>query len=134
DGHDLSARSNRQMGSAMSVGVPTTPPPGTGPDASIARLHGEACWWCGAVNPSLRPIGEVTTAVEGGRRVWTVVGCKAHQDRELTGADPASQAMRSPQLPSNNRQPAHVDHTSGVAVSSVPPPCHASCSSCGGDR
>ncbi|MEV6013890.1 hypothetical protein AB0M29_45120, partial [Streptomyces sp. NPDC051976] len=79
-------------------------------------------------------IGEVTTAVEGGRRVWTVVGCKAHQDRELTGAAPASQAMRSAQIPSNNRQPVHVDHTSGAAVPPVPPPCPASWSSCGGER
>jgi hypothetical protein len=45
---------------------------------SPARLHGEACWHCGAVNAALNPIGEVTTSVDGGQRIWVVVGCTEH--------------------------------------------------------
>lgn len=59
----------------------TGAPPGVlvvGASISIARLHGEACWTCGAVNTRLRAIGEVATVVPGGFRIWPVVGCPEH--------------------------------------------------------
>lgn len=40
---------------------------------SIARLHGRACWYCGAVARGLRPIGRVQRKI--GTRVRTVVSC-----------------------------------------------------------
>jgi hypothetical protein len=40
---------------------------------SIARLHGRACWHCGAVARTMRPAGRVQRT-EGGR-VWTVYSC-----------------------------------------------------------
>lgn len=49
-----------------------TPAP---PDISIARLHGEACYTCGAVNTGLQPAGQVSTVVDGGLRVWPIVTC-----------------------------------------------------------
>lgn len=61
----------------------TPSPPGAVPvsaDVSIARLHGEACWHCGAVHTRLQPVGEVATTVPGGLRIWTVVGCPAHRE------------------------------------------------------
>jgi len=44
---------------------------------SIARLHGEACFDCGAVTKTLRAAGHVV--VRGGARVWQIVtcGCRA---------------------------------------------------------
>jgi hypothetical protein len=51
------------------------PAPPTGAHLSIARLHGEACIACGAVNVPLAPDGTVTT--EG--RTWAVVACAAHR-------------------------------------------------------
>ena len=53
--------------------------PLVGADVSIARLHGEACIDCGAVNTKLYPAGEVSTVVEGGRQVWQVVACVDHR-------------------------------------------------------
>lgn len=40
---------------------------------SIARLHGRACWDCGAVAKDLKPAGSVQVA--GSDRVWGVVSC-----------------------------------------------------------
>lgn len=40
---------------------------------SIARLHGRACWHCGAVGKALLPAARVQRS-EGGR-VWTVRTC-----------------------------------------------------------
>jgi hypothetical protein len=40
---------------------------------SIVRLHGEACFHCGAVHKALRAAGHVV--VRGGTRVWRVVTC-----------------------------------------------------------
>lgn len=52
---------------------PDVPPaPGT---VSIARLHGEACYICGAVNADLQPAGAVSTVVDGGIRIWQIVAC-----------------------------------------------------------
>lgn len=47
-------------------------------EVSIARLHGIACWHCGAVNASLAPLGTVTTRGADGVRTWPVVGCTSH--------------------------------------------------------
>lgn len=49
--------------------------PVNGP-VSIARLHGRACWYCGAVARGLTRIGRVQRAA--GARVWTVVSCGCH--------------------------------------------------------
>ncbi|MFJ8538204.1 hypothetical protein [Streptomyces sp. NPDC093591] len=40
---------------------------------SIARLHGRACWGCGAVAKDLTPAGTVTVGDDG--REWTIVSC-----------------------------------------------------------
>lgn len=46
---------------------------------SIARLHGEACRYCGSTKPPLRPAGHVyTTDREGGRLGWALVACASH--------------------------------------------------------
>lgn len=42
---------------------------------SIARLHGEACWDCGAVTVALHPAGVVTT--EAGKE-WEIRKCVSH--------------------------------------------------------
>ena len=65
------------------MGVLVSHPPSAPPDVSIVRLHGESCWHCGAVNAALAPIGEVSTTVDGGRRVWTVVACADHRARRV---------------------------------------------------
>jgi len=44
--------------------------------ASIARLHGEACWDCGAVATTLHPAGEVR--LESGK-VWKIRKCITHR-------------------------------------------------------
>jgi hypothetical protein len=44
---------------------------------SIARLHGEACWDCGAVATTLYPAGAVTT--EAGKE-WEIRKCINHRD------------------------------------------------------
>ncbi|MEU5322263.1 hypothetical protein AB0G67_36765 [Streptomyces sp. NPDC021056] len=43
---------------------------------SIARLHGEACFDCGAVAKALRAAGHIT--LRGSTRVWPVVTCGCH--------------------------------------------------------
>ncbi|MFH8569577.1 DUF6415 family natural product biosynthesis protein [Streptomyces sp. NPDC017993] len=60
----------------------TTAPPPADPDLSIVRLHGEACYWCGAAHGALAPAGSVTTPVEGGVCVWFIVACPQHRDPE----------------------------------------------------
>lgn len=40
---------------------------------SFARLHGEACFDCGAVGKTLRAAGHVM--VRGSTRVWQIVTC-----------------------------------------------------------
>lgn len=61
----------------MGAAVPQLP--AAPPDVSIARLHGEACWHCGAVNTTLATDGAVTTTVDGGLRVWQIVTCPQHR-------------------------------------------------------
>lgn len=48
----------------------------------FARLHGLACWHCGAVTKALTPAGEVTLDDDDGK-VWAVVACEAHEGRPL---------------------------------------------------
>jgi hypothetical protein len=43
---------------------------------SIARLHGRACWYCGAVARGLTAVGSVQR--KAGSRVWTIVSCGCH--------------------------------------------------------
>lgn len=73
------------MGATMRTAL--APPPGVlsvvADEVSIARLHGEACWFCGAVHCPLRAVGSVATAVEGGFRVWTVFACPDDGHREV---------------------------------------------------
>lgn len=40
---------------------------------SIARLHGEACWHCGAVIRKFIPAGDVV--LPGQTRRWPIVSC-----------------------------------------------------------
>jgi hypothetical protein len=46
---------------------------------SIVRLHGEACFDCGAVNRALRAAGHVV--VRGSHRVWEVFTCGCRSQR-----------------------------------------------------
>lgn len=46
---------------------------------SIARLHGEACFDCGAVNRTLRATGHVV--VRGSTRVWKIRTCGCRSQR-----------------------------------------------------
>jgi hypothetical protein len=68
------------MGKAMSEAAPAAGAP-VGEQISIARLHGEACYDCGAVHGLLVPAGTVTTPVEGGEREWPIVACPEHVAR-----------------------------------------------------
>lgn len=43
---------------------------------SIARLHGRACWYCGAVSRHLAPAGR---AQRGTGRIWNIVSCGCHK-------------------------------------------------------
>ncbi|MFD7102870.1 hypothetical protein [Streptomyces celluloflavus] len=62
--------------------VVTTPAaPSAPPEFSAARLHGEACFWCGSALKALHPAGSVTTSVAGGVREWSVVACEEHRGR-----------------------------------------------------
>ncbi|MBD0837153.1 hypothetical protein [Streptomyces sp. TRM68416] len=56
----------------MSDALPL-PPTVVDRHVSIARLHGEACFDCGAVNKTLRAAGHVM--VRGSTRVWRIVTC-----------------------------------------------------------
>lgn len=44
---------------------------------SIARLHGRACWYCGAVAQRMTVVGRVQRAPS--KKVWIVVSCGCHQ-------------------------------------------------------
>lgn len=50
---------------------------------SIARLHGRACWYCGAVSRALCPAGRARR--EAGR-LWNIVSCGCHKAPMLTAA------------------------------------------------
>ncbi|MDT0377561.1 hypothetical protein RM572_02070 [Streptomyces sp. DSM 42041] len=59
----------------------TAPPPAElcNEHVSIVRLHGEACFYCGAALGRLRPAGSNTTPVPGGTREWLLVACDEHR-------------------------------------------------------
>lgn len=45
-------------------------------DVSPARLHGEACFYCGSTEPPLSPDGTVGTRIgDGVLKEWPVVAC-----------------------------------------------------------
>lgn len=71
--HHLPIHLNGQTGQGMSSDAPATPGA-----VSIVRLHGEACYTCGAVHAKLGPAGTVTTIVDGGEREWPIVACPEH--------------------------------------------------------
>ena len=71
----------RVLQSISMAGMTETAPPAD-PDTSIARLHGEACFYCGAVHTELYPAGSVSTPVPGGVRVWQIVACRKHRPEE----------------------------------------------------
>jgi len=60
------------------VALPAEAPP-RGSEISIVRLHGEACYWCGAALGALFPAGTVETPAPGGVQVWPIVACVEHR-------------------------------------------------------
>jgi ribosomal protein S12 methylthiotransferase accessory factor YcaO len=48
---------------------------------SMARLHGRACWYCGAVARGMQAAGRVQRSL--GQRVWTVMSCGCHPKPEV---------------------------------------------------
>lgn len=72
------------MGQAMSASLTLTftEAVGAGQRPSFARLHGEACRFCGSVNGPLAPVGEIT--LNDDTRAWSLTACWAHQGRQLT--------------------------------------------------
>ena len=53
---------------------------------SIARLHGRACWHCGAVARGFRPNGRVQRKI--GTRVRTVASCGCRALAAVGGVPP----------------------------------------------
>ena len=60
------------------VHMPQPPSPPMAPeDISPVRLHGHACYHCGAVDTPLFPAGDVCTPVEDGLlRIWAIRTCR----------------------------------------------------------
>jgi hypothetical protein len=80
------------MGTGMPDAPPLTPQV-VESDVSIVRLHGLACFECGAVNRRLRAAGEVV--VRGCSHVWPIRTCGCRQGE---AARPASgTARKTPQ-------------------------------------
>lgn len=81
------------MGTAMSDML-VLPPVVVDRSVSIVRLHGEACFDCGAVNKPLRAAGLVV--VRGHERVWQVRSCGSCRGpapaRQLAGSTERSPA------------------------------------------
>ncbi len=68
-------------GASISAMSDTTAPPGEDTPVqavSIVRLHGEACWHCGATLGELFAAGHIT--LPGQDRVWPVVVCAKHRE------------------------------------------------------
>lgn len=79
---------NQQMGLIMAE---LKAPPGVAPagdDVSPARLHGEACWSCGAVTKGLTTAGSVYTQAESEIRIWPIVACPPHQAQVIAMTTP----------------------------------------------
>lgn len=55
---------------------------------SIARLHGEACFDCGAVSKTLRAAGRVV--LRGSARVWPIVTCGCGSEAVAVCAIPSA--------------------------------------------
>jgi hypothetical protein len=89
---------------------------------SIARLHGEACWDCGAVNTTLHPDGTVTTAAG---QEWEIRRCISH--RTLSEQQERGQACVHCGIILDNRLAidlgARTSNRGGVAVSWFPRAC-----------
>ncbi|WP_162688727.1 MULTISPECIES: hypothetical protein [unclassified Streptomyces] len=64
---------NEQMGGAMADLVVADIA-----DVSVARLHGHACWDCGAVDDELISAGEAIVA--GFSVPWPIVKCSRHAE------------------------------------------------------
>lgn len=67
------------MGQGMSASTPA--PASVVDQPSFVRLHGEACWFCGAVNGPFSCVG--TVSLDDDIRAWPVVACQTHQGRRL---------------------------------------------------
>lgn len=80
------------MGTGMPHALPLTPM-AVDSHVSIVRLHGEACFDCGAVNTPLRSAGQVV--VLGCRRVWRIRTCGC-QPRTTQTRPPSGTAMPNP--------------------------------------
>lgn len=67
------------MGTGMNR---TAPPPSdlSNERISLVRLHGEACFYCGAANSRLHPAGSITMPVRDGAREWPIVACGRHRE------------------------------------------------------
>lgn len=65
----------------MGPRMPSEEVPPADPRTSIVRLHGEACFYCGAVHTELYPAGAVRTSVPGGIRIWPIVACSKHRPK-----------------------------------------------------
>lgn len=53
---------------------------------SIARLHGEACWDCGAVATTLYPAGAVTTEAGKEWEIRKCIACRPLTEQQERGA------------------------------------------------
>jgi hypothetical protein len=65
----------------MGSGMPDAPPISPvviDSSVSIVRLHGEACFHCGAVAKPLRAAGQVV--VRGSSRVWNIRTCGCQRE------------------------------------------------------
>lgn len=91
------------MGSGMS-NAPLPPPTVVDPAVSIARLHGLACFHCGAVSRPLRAAG--TVVVRGGTSVWPVVTCGCLQDqRRVSGRKKSPATAHRPRGMADCKEP-----------------------------
>jgi hypothetical protein len=101
-----------------------TPPPGVaqaGVDVSPARLHGEACWICGAVTKGLATAGSVYTTADGEIRIWPVVACQPHQDRTIEGSPAADQWPAAPVPVADCDECQRLDQARETAVREADP-------------
>lgn len=106
-----------------------TPPLVDSSSVSIARLHGEACWHCGAV-ADLRPLGEVSTEIEGGTRTWPIVACPDHHKRPPVPGRRERLDMQSTQVGTRlDGLPIYAVHPVGTQPPALGP-CLPDCPRC----
>lgn len=80
----------------MGTGMPDAPPLApqiVDSDVSIVRLHGMACFDCGAVSRPLRAVGEVV--VRGRSHVWLIRTCGCR--RTAVARTASGTASKTPQ-------------------------------------